>query len=148
MLIHEITLEDCVAILDIDGTLVASAKSAEAITQRTHEWVYQLKLKNRVYLCSNKKVHERNSAVADALGVGYLNSTHRKPSRKALAGLCADRPLVVIGDKFLTDGLFAKNIGARFIKVDRMVCADDTYYDRFHHAVDDIAYFVFKLFSR
>jgi predicted HAD superfamily phosphohydrolase YqeG len=45
---------------------------------------------------------------------------------------------LVIGDKFLTDGLFAKNIGGKFIKVQRKVFGQESLLAKLVNFIDDI----------
>ena len=54
----------------------------------------------------------------------------------------------MIGDKFLTDGLFALRIDATPILLERRVHVADSFFIRVVNAVDDLAYYVWKLFQR
>lgn len=125
-------------ILDIDGTITADAKAdisagvARAIQSLTH--------RNAVYLFSNHEDDIRNQEVARRLGLPFLDTLHRKPSRKVIEAIPAchrDRPLVVIGDRFTTDGLFARRTGARFIKVGRVLSSSDRKFTKFAYFIDD-----------
>ncbi len=61
----------------------------------------------------------------------------RKPSTAAIAALDRrGRELVVIGDKDLTDGLLARRVGGRFIKVRRKVDPADRFSSRMANIFD------------
>mgnify|MGYP002813994512 CR=1 FL=1 len=71
----------------------------------------------------------------------------RKPSKNILE-LVDESPFkdkLVIGDKFLTDGLFAKNIGAEFTKVARIESENDRFYIKFLYWIDDLASKIFRI---
>lgn len=105
-----------VILLDIDGTLVADG--SQTLPAPVIKKIKELGDKNRVILCSNKRDWERIKKFSQLAGTEFIIG-QRKPwffgIKKQLKG-----PLVVIGDKFLTDGLLAKLIGAKFIKVKRI----------------------------
>ncbi len=135
-LFHELNLSEikgaCI-ILDCDGTLAphhTGAFSAEAMAQ-----IARLAQNNEVYLCSNCRDQERNNNFARELGTLYLETKHRKPSKKIATHL-ADKKILVIGDKWLTDGLFARNIDGRFIKVQSMTASSDSYGVRMQYTID------------
>ncbi|MBT4385060.1 HAD hydrolase-like protein [Candidatus Peregrinibacteria bacterium] len=119
---HELdstAIHDKLILLDVDGTLLADGEvelSTESLTA-----INALKRKNEVTLCSNKKDHVRNRAVAEQADVGYVETNIRKPNVKILDFVVneKDLDLLVIGDKYLTDDRFARRIGAEFIKVRR-----------------------------
>ena len=48
------------------------------------------------------------------------------------------KELLVIGDKFLTDGLFAKNIGAEFIKAKRKISGQESILIKLINLFDDL----------
>ncbi|MCX6784804.1 MAG: UbiA prenyltransferase family protein, partial [Candidatus Komeilibacteria bacterium] len=105
--------------------------------------VDELKNYNRLYFCSNKRaVANRNQELAQLTKVPCLDAPYRKPSAKILKYLDNPErwPLVVIGDKFLTDGLFAKNIGASFVKVQRLLASTDSFITKTAYLVDDFFY--------
>lgn len=106
-------------LLDVDGTLVAD--SATKIDSKVVEVVHSLTKTNAVYLCSNSSDRERIKEIARWLAVEYIRSNKGKPSIRALsADLRNAVGLIVIGDKWLTDGIFALNIGAEYLKVDTL----------------------------
>jgi predicted HAD superfamily phosphohydrolase YqeG len=138
---HTFPIENSLVILDIDGTLVPDCgrvASAAVVAK-----VQALKAQgNEVRLCSNSRrgnFAERLDAVAAQLEVGVCPVVFRKPSMLAIAGLKRNgRPLVVIGDKDLTDGLLARRAGARFIKVRRKLDPADRLSSRMANLIDTI----------
>lgn len=108
-----------VIFLDVDGTLRPDGdqKMSPEVLKKLDE----LRARNEVLLTSNKE----NRA--------------KKPSRKAAEGVnTAGRKAIVIGDKFLTDGLFAKNIGAEFIKVGRKTSGNESLFVKITYLIDDL----------
>jgi predicted HAD superfamily phosphohydrolase YqeG len=81
-------------------------------------------------------------------GVHYLKTGFRKPSRRILEHSTDVEmgKILVIGDKFLTDGLFAKNIGADFIKVKRLSSPCESWLLKIVYLFDDLLYrFLYKV---
>lgn len=103
-------------ILDVDGT-VCSDGSMD-VDEKTRLKIQEIQKENTVYLCSNKDVPSRLESLAVKLGVRYISSDHKKPSKQVLSGITGTT--VVVGDKFLTDGLLALKTGSRFVKVKRI----------------------------
>ncbi|MBU0528774.1 HAD hydrolase family protein [bacterium] len=135
---------DYLIILDIDGTLINDDE--HQLDKKTLDKISELKESNQIYLCSNSRNHERNKKVASLANVEYLDTDIRKPSKKIL-DLIDHSPFkkrLVIGDKFLTDGLFAKNIKAEFIKTKRITSENDRLYIKFLYLIDDWAYAIFE----
>jgi len=132
--------------LDIDGTIIYD--SGSFLDEKTIKKIEELKQDNKIYLCSNKNNHSRNQIISDLVKIPYLNIWQRKPSRKILDFVenKENWPLMVIGDKFLTDGLFAKKIGSRFIKVKRIVSSHDNWFVKVSYLIDDALYYFFKKF--
>lgn len=91
----------------------------------------------------------RSRSLARSLGIEYIDTLHRKPSRKVIEAMPAWRrvePLGVIGDKITVDGLFARRIRAQFIKVGRVLSASDRRSAKLAYFLDDlIAWFVARL---
>lgn len=130
--------------LDIDGTLTHERLSA--IEAGTIQKVNELKKNNDVYLCSNSRDHRRNRKVADHTQVEYIKTNLRKPNRKILDLIKNPdkKPFMVIGDKFITDGLFARSIGGTFIKVRTVSTYRDGIFMTVVGLIDDLIY---KLFA-
>ena len=124
--------------LDIDGTLIHDSK--HELDEEVIKKINILKKNNEVYLCSNSSDYSRNRKVSELSGLPYLETTLRKPSKKMLhlVDEAGGKKRLVIGDKLLTDGLFALNIGAKFMKVKRMTSTQDSRYIKFLYWVDDV----------
>src|SRR3989344_719528 len=107
-------LRDCLVALDIDGTL--GPHGCEELAPGILQQIAILVVGgNLVRLGSNQN---------DSRALGDVPE-HLK-----------ERPLVVIGDKVLTDGRFAKRLGARFYKVKIVRSDDDPWSVRTHYALD------------
>lgn len=137
-------IKDCLILLDIDGTIAEDNQLKVSVDNLSV--INKLKQNNQIYLCSNSRNHERNRKIAENVGLTYLDTDIRKPSKKIL-DLIDHSPFtkrLVIGDKFLTDGLFAKNIKADFIKTNRITSQNDRFPIKFLYWIDDL---VFKIFD-
>jgi HAD superfamily phosphatase (TIGR01668 family) len=136
-----VDVANTVVILDIDGTLVpdCGTRASPAVAAKVRELKAQ---GNEVYLCSNSRrtgYAARIGALATQLEAHVCPVPSRKPSRRALAGLdLVGRPVVIVGDKDLTDGLLARRSGARFIKVRRKVDPGDRPVSRLTSWMDDV----------
>ncbi len=131
-------IKDCLILLDIDGTIAEDNQLKVSVNNVSV--INKLKQNNQIYLCSNSRNHERNRKIADHVGLTYLDTDIRKPSKKIL-DLIDHSPFtkrLVIGDKFLTDGLFAKNIKADFIKTDRITSQNDRFSIKLLYWIDDL----------
>lgn len=111
--------------LDIDGTLVPDGEEtldpAEAYTLSALTEVAQ------VYLLASKEFH-RIHALAERYGAEAIVTAYMKPSPRIAEGIALpSRPRYVIGDKVLTDGWFASRIGARFVRVERLVDGSESF---------------------
>ncbi len=128
----------CTVLLDVDGTLVPdrSEDLADDVAAAVGRW----REAHRVLLCSNSPNRARIQRLAERLGCGVANSLYRKPDRRVLqeAGSPAG-PLVVIGDRTLTDGLFAWRIGAAFTRTLPRRAANERLGARVAYLVDDVA---------
>lgn len=124
-------------ILDVDNTVLASGEE-EVREEAKHKVKQLLEKGNAVYLCSNFKDHHRNERVAHDLGIPYIRSSYLKPSSKVIESLPLHQPIVVIGDKFLTDGLFAKNIQAEYRKVRSVLSKSEPVYGLISVIIDSI----------
>jgi HAD superfamily phosphatase (TIGR01668 family) len=132
---------NAVVILDLDGTLVpdCGTRASPAVVAKVRE----LKARgNDVHLCSNSRrpgYAARIAALASQLGIPASPVPARKPSRRALEGIdLAGRPVVIVGDKDLTDGLLARRCGARFVKVRRKVDPGDRAVASLTSWIDDV----------
>lgn len=138
-------IKDCLILLDIDGT-IAEDNQIE-VSDKNLAVINRLKENNKIFLCSNSRNHARNRTIADNVGLTYLDTDTKKPSKKILKliEVSPSTKLLVIGDKVLTDGLFAKNIKADFIKINRIASKSDKPKIKLINWIDDLASKIFKL---
>lgn len=119
------TITGAIVFLDIDGTLCGEGGThPDPAALRA---LQRLSKKNEIHLCSNGKNLKRNRGMGKLCGVPYLDTRLQKPN-KDIATLVSNKkkkPLVVIGNLYFTDGRFAKNIGARFIKVKTLLAPQE-----------------------
>ena len=133
---------DKVILLDVDGTL-APDRSLQFETP-TLDKIKLLAATNLVYLCTNTRSTERREMLKKVLGLPVTDSRYKKPSAKVLTALdIQKRDVVVIGDKFVTDYLLAKNIGAAFVKVQRKESGQERYFIKLLNRFDDFLSFLF-----
>lgn len=132
-------IQNTTVILDIDGTITADGQ--DVFSDGVFARIRELASYNVVYVFSNHRNNVRNRIVASRVGCALIETPHRKPNPKVLCGLPPDhrfRPLVVIGDKIIVDGVFAWRIGARFIQVGRVRSASDRRLVRATYLLDDL----------
>lgn len=127
-----------VVLLDVDGTLVPDGE--QVLTSSTKEAISLLKESNNVYLTSNGKNRERTLRLAQELEVNLpKHQPAGKPFKRALEGVDSSYgPLVVIGDKYLVDGLFALNIGGTFLPVARKQSGNERFSVRISFLIDRV----------
>jgi len=137
---HTFDFTNAVVILDVDGTIVPDCgrTASEAVVRK----VIELKRRgNVIRLCSNSRrsdYAERLAELGAQLDVDVCPVPSRKPSKLALSGVdVGGRALVVIGDKDLTDGLLARRVGARFIKVRRKLDPEDRFVSKLANLFDN-----------
>lgn len=105
-------------LLDVGGTL--THENHETLEEPIIKKVRELKANgNKIYLYSNKKYHYRDRAFAKFLEVHYVKADLGTTRRTIIKSLKKPKtkPLLVIGDKFLTDGRLAKKLHADFMRV-------------------------------
>lgn len=120
--------------LDLDGTIVPDGE--EELAPHEAHVLHELQQGREVYIVSNKGL-VRGPRVADAHGIKAVVSHYKKPNPRVLKSL--ERPqdgAVVIGDKVLTDGIFAWRVGADFIKVDPIRAPTDDLLTRASYTLD------------
>lgn len=141
-----VTISDMIVLLDIDGTLVPDGyvECPAAVQEKIKEF----QRKNTVYLCTNTRRMERVIDLETFLGVPAVSHVYKKPSKKVIKDIDIDRPVAVIGEKFLTDFLFAKRIGAKFIQVKRKVSGRERPSTRLANWIDGIVSYLYTLFVR
>ena len=126
-------------LLDVDGVLLADIE--EELTPHMLRFVASINKHNDVWIVSNSFCRARIEIVADALNIPWIETKYKKPNSRILEHIDRDpnKPLLVIGDKYLTDGLFAKNIGARalLMKV-RLTNKGDRWLIKITYWLDDL----------
>lgn len=130
-----------VIFLDVDGTLTHDG--AVEVDARSLKIIEELKKGNTIYLCSNRKKHARNEAIALKADIPYLKTSMRKPNKKIIELIHQkdkknQKEFLVIGDKWMTDGLFAKNIGAKLLMVKRLRSPKDWWPVKLSYWLDDL----------
>lgn len=141
-----LNLEDRTIFLDIDGTLIADNSQLNFKPEVLNK-INFLRQKNQIFLCTNSNDKIRSNKIEGALGLPIVTHNHKKPSSKIIKELGLDKEnknLLVIGDKFLTDWLFAKNIGAQFIKVKRKVSGQESILIKLINLADDLVWKIAK----
>lgn len=108
---------DVTIVLDVDGTLVADGHTD--MTDEVHAALGTLASRASVHLCSNAEGTERLAAFAEGTQAQIVRSSYRKPDARVIADVPRTDSLVVIGDKYLTDGLLAVFAKGRFVRVRR-----------------------------
>lgn len=146
---HDLDPEEfrnAVVFLDIDGTLVADGE--ERLAPKEAHTLARLTKSAMVYLISNKG-YSRTPDIARENGAEAIVTNIRKPSARIIEGVAIPRKLrVVIGDTMMTDGWFARNIGARFVKVHRLTSGKESLFDAIFYAIDAVVWTAASLVSR
>lgn len=132
--------------LDVDGVLVPEGEEtlapaeAHALAELSHE-------ATEIFLVSNHGV-ARLPELAEEFGIEAVVSECRKPNRCVVAHLPAPKgEEMVIGNRVLTDGLFASRIGAAFVRATHLARGDESAFQKFSYFVDDIAWFLVQALS-
>lgn len=138
------TITDATVLLDIDGTLVEDA--GHELSPEAAALLGKLSTHNEVYLASNGPT-ERTKKLAERFGTKFLPQLSKPRVHASLRALSRKPRTVVIGDKFLTDGLMALQIGAEFILVESMRHVEDARHIRASYSLDWFAVKTFSLVS-
>ncbi len=138
-------IRDHTIILDIDGVLMADAEST--IDPQIASYIATLKEHNDIFIVSNSFRDARCAYAAEALGLPWIDSPFKKPSVSILNYMQYDhaKPMLVIGDKLLTDGIFALRIGAEPVMLHRRTSPKDRIVIKLTYLLDDIAYSLVRL---
>lgn len=133
-------LKNHTIILDIDGVVMAHAE--KTVPDETRRYIETLKARNDMYIVSNGFSKKRKAYTSEALGIPWVDSGYRKPSTRIMRFIDynVEKPLVVIGDKILTDGLFAYRIKAQLLLIDRRLSSQDPLITRITYWIDDMIY--------
>ena len=113
-----------------------------SIKKKYFSKIQQLKKNNQLYIFSNNKNYKRNIRIAKKINIEYLKTDYHKPSKKIIENLSISNNLIIIGDKILTDGLFARHIGATFIKVERYKSKKDRLITKIIYRLDDLCQYL------
>ena len=136
--LQEYRISQHTIILDIDGVLMADAE--DVIARDIAPYVEKLIAENDVWIVSNTFNNDRRQRVAQALGIQSVDTHLKKPDTRIMKYIERDpkKPLVVIGDKYFTDGIFAWRIGARgYLITPRRTHANDRWFIRLTYVLDD-----------
>lgn len=136
-------ITDSVVLLDVDGTLLPDGSSE--LEAYTLEQARSLASRNRVYLVSNGSDHRRVERIAVRIGAQVAPSgvPSGKPAISAMKGIVLNgRPCVVMGDKCLTDGIFARRTGSRFVLIERKRSGQERLSVRLSYWVDSVVSWV------
>lgn len=126
-------IKDKVLLIDIDGTLVSDKD--KLVSNDVLLKLKELTLENDVLFCSNGSF-EYSKELAKMVSGGFLKV--KKPFIFGLKKQIAfNKEKIVIGDKYLTDGLFALFLGAKFIKIDHLRSESDSFFTKFAYYLDD-----------
>jgi len=143
--LEESDYKNALILIDVDGTVVSDR--GDLLSPEAREKLRSFASCSEVFLCSNA-LPERTRSFADECGIQCVTTEHRKPSRQVAEDIdIGDRNLIVIGDKALTDGLFASNIGAEFVMVRRLRGSGESMLARFAYALDAAAHPFLRLFK-
>lgn len=125
-------------LLDIDGTLLPDGHVV--VDPEVGEAVEYLKKDNVVFLLTNGSDKERVEGLAESLGVPVapVGVPAGKPRLSAVVGIPTDRPLVVVGDKLVTDGILARRLGVSFVWVSTKHREKRTLFSYLSHFIDDV----------
>ncbi len=126
---------DSTIFLDIDGTIVGDGQAAPS--EEVVELIKELAKDNDVYICSNG-AFARTEELARSLGVSSLPKMRKPFSHRVVTSLEKRDRTVVIGDKYITDGLFAARLGADFVRVERIVLGHERRHTKAINSIDDM----------
>ena len=126
-------------VVDIDGTLVADGEK-ELSGERERALMALKACAGGIYLSTNKEISEWHRKLSQRLAIPLVSENAYKPSPKVLSSLSEKERsnLVIIGDKYLTDGLLAKRARVPFVKVERLKSGKENLLIRLSYILDDI----------
>jgi len=133
-------------LLDVDGTIAVDHN--EVVIEEALDMIKQLEIHNQIVLLSNNRRRGRIRRISKATSLEYLKTKYKKPNAKILRDIEKDqrRKILVIGDKVLTDVIFAKRIKSPYIKVKRVESRSDRWFVKVFYLFDDLIYFVIRKF--
>ena len=144
--IMSLKLTNHTILLDIDGVLMAHGE--DTISPAILKNIEMLKENNDIYIVSNALSKQRRIDISNTLAIPWVDSGLKKPSVRILSFINYDKtkPLVVIGDKILTDGLFAYRINAKALLLNRRVSSKDPFLVNMTYLLDDTIYSLCRFF--
>ena len=125
--------------LDVDGTLVTDGHTS--ISPEVQRDVLLLSEKNRVILASNGN-DTRTKALAGRLGVEHVSGCHKPFPNKLQRATAKDNNIIVIGDKYITDGLLAVFLKGAFYRSSRLTSSKDSLVTQVVNQIDDLVYMI------
>ena len=132
------TLPRSLFIIDIDGTLVPDDESEPDMDTRHAMEI--LTRSHAACIASNGKNTKRNKDIARLFGIPYIAGT--KPFGAVATAIRKHNkdnlPIVVVGDRYLTDGLLALRLQALFIPVRALHSTNETAYVRASYAIHGV----------
>jgi 4-hydroxybenzoate polyprenyltransferase/predicted HAD superfamily phosphohydrolase YqeG len=135
-------IKDAVIFLDVDGTLVPDGQGE--LPQAVIDQLRGLSKSNDVYLCSNGSHGHANDF---AQRVDARSLACRKPFSGPMRYVAPEaKRRLVVGDKYLTDGLLAHSLKAEFIKIAHLRGSADRMSVRLSYMLDDIIWAVVPYF--
>jgi predicted HAD superfamily phosphohydrolase YqeG len=125
-------------LLDVDGTLIPDG--AVNSDNQVRDAVAQLRDRNTVYLISNGRDALRVERLAREFMVNVVpaGTPAGKPFARAARGIPITRPFLVIGDRLIIDGLFARNLGVPFLRVRSKRYGNERWSVRLAYMLEDI----------
>ena len=109
--IHALNIRNSTLLIDIDGVLMADGEDTIAPDAATH--INHLHQSNDIFIVSNTIYKKRCDYIAQTTNAICVHSHHKKPSTKILNDIPnrdPNKPMIVIGDKIITDGLLQKEL--------------------------------------
>ena len=132
-------------LLDIDGVLMAHGE--HSVRDAIVPIVQKLNEHNEIFIVSNSLREKRIRETSKTLGIPYAPTKKKKPNPRILnaVSFTTHDPLIVIGDKYFTDGLFAHFIGAEFLFMERLTSPHDSWTMRINYLFEDAFYKAVRL---
>ncbi len=136
-----------VILLDVNGTLLPDGE--REVSEKIKGYIETLKKDNEIYLLSNSRVKGRVASVGAALGIEPLKTRYRKPNPGIRKDLPQNgKPVMVVGDKLIIDGVLSLLIKAELILIKRERSVKDRWFVKFGYFCEDLLFNFVKLFIR
>lgn len=137
--------KDKKVLLDIDGT-IAEDKSDVVDVENENKLRELISVTEKIILVSNGE-EERTKRISTKYSIEYFYSSNKKPHKESIPKLETSE-VVLVGDKFLTDGLAAIQNRIPFIHVKSLHGKNESFKNKFIYLLDDFignTYFFLKL---